>query len=95
LHNGATKQKLQNIHHKTLRKAGLGYNVVKAGPLCGKSSKRHNLNNMYCAIIFCHWAAVGQVHLIRGWCWLRVVSGALGSYCWLKQIVINYAICVK
>jgi len=36
-HNGVKKQKLQNINHNTLRKAGLSYEVVKAGPLCGKS----------------------------------------------------------
>ena len=57
LHNGAWKQKLQNIHHKTLRKAGLGYELGKVGPLCRKSSPRQNLNNMYCAIFFCHLAA--------------------------------------
>jgi hypothetical protein len=80
LHNGIRKQKLQNINHKTLRKAGLSYEVVKASTLCGKSSQRHNLNNMYCAIFFCHLAATGQVDLTNGWCWLRVLSGALGSY---------------
>jgi hypothetical protein len=77
-----------NIQHKTLRNAGLSYEVVKASPLCGKSSQRQYLNNMYCATFFCHLAAVGHIDLIRGLCWLRVVSGALGSYCRLKQIVI-------
>jgi hypothetical protein len=85
-HNGATK----HIHHKTLRQAGLSYGVVKAGRVCRKSSQRQNLNNMYCAIFFSHLAADGQVDLTRGWCWLRVVSGVLGSYfLGLKQIVIN------
>jgi hypothetical protein len=66
LHNGVTKQKLQNIHHNTLRKAGLSYEVVKAGPLCRKSSQRHNLKNMYFAIFFYRLAAAGQVDLTRG-----------------------------
>jgi hypothetical protein len=89
------KQKLQNIHHKTPRKAGLSCEVVKAGRLCGNSSQHQNLNNMYCAIFFCHLAAVGQVDLTRGWCWLPVVSGALSGYFSLEQIVNNYVNCVK
>jgi len=69
LHNVATKQKLQNIHHKTLRKGGLSYEVVKAGPLCRKSSQSHNLNNIPCAIFFCHLAAVGHVDFVGlEWC---------------------------
>jgi hypothetical protein len=84
-----------NIQHMTLRNADLSYEVMKASPLCGKSSQRQYLNDMHCAIIFCHLAAGCQVELIRGLYWLRVVSGALGSYCGLKQIVINYAICVQ
>jgi len=96
LHNGVKKHKLHNIHYKTLRKAGLSYGVVQAGPLCGKSSQSHKLNNMYFAIFFCHIAADGQVDLTRGFCWLCVVSGALGSYFPpLKEIEINYANCVK
>jgi hypothetical protein len=91
-HSGVRKQKLQNIHHNTLRKAGLSYEIEKAGTLCGKSSQRHNLNNMYCAIFFCRLAAGGQIDLTRGWCWHRGVSGALGRYFRLKQFVINYVI---
>jgi hypothetical protein len=30
LPNGVKNQKLQNIHHKTLRKAGLSYEKIKA-----------------------------------------------------------------
>jgi len=43
LHNGVKKHKLQDIHHKTLRKAGLSYKVVKAGPLCRTTSQSQNL----------------------------------------------------
>jgi hypothetical protein len=94
--SGARKQKLQNIHHKTLRKAGLSYEVLKTGPFCRIPSQRHNLNNMYIAIFFCRLAAVGQVDLTRSWCWHRVVSGALGGYFpSLKQIVNNYVSYVK
>jgi len=71
LHYGVRKQKLQNVHHMTLLQAGLSYEAVKAGPLCGKSSQRHNLNNMYCAIFFCRLAAVGQVDLTGGFCCVR------------------------
>jgi hypothetical protein len=90
------QKKLQNIHHKKLCKAGPIYEIVKGGPLCGTSTLRQSLNNMYCAIFFCHLVAVGQVYLTRELCCLCVVSGALGSYFpKLKQIVINYVNCVK
>jgi hypothetical protein len=61
-HNSVTKRKSQNIHHK----AGLSYEVVKAGPLCLTSSQSHNLNNMYRAIFFCRLTVVGQVDLTGG-----------------------------
>jgi hypothetical protein len=80
LHNDVPKQKLQNIHHKTLRKAGLSYVVVKAVPLCGNSLQRQNMDNKYCTIFFCHLAADGQVDLTRGFGRLRLLSGTLGSY---------------
>jgi hypothetical protein len=92
--NGVRKQKIQNIHHKTLHKGGLNYEVVKVGPFCRTSSQRHNLNNMYCAIFFCRLAAVGQVDITRDWCWHRVMFGALDGYFpSLKQIVNNYVQC--
>jgi len=72
------KEKLQNIHHKTVRKAGLSYEAVKYNPLCGKSSLRQNLSNMRYGIFFFRLAANNQVDLTSGWCWLRVVCGALG-----------------
>jgi hypothetical protein len=92
LHNDVRKKKLQNIHQKTLRKADLSYVVVKTVPLCGNSFQRQNTNDMYCTIFCCHFAAVGKVDLARGFGWLRVVSGALGSYFRLKQIVIYYGV---
>jgi hypothetical protein len=55
-HNGITKQKLLYIHYKTLRKAGLIYEAMKA---VGFVLLLHNLNNMYFQIFFCHLAAVG------------------------------------
>jgi hypothetical protein len=90
LHNGVPKQKRQNIHHKTLRKAGLSYEVVKVVRLCGTSSQRHNLNNMYFAVFFCHLAAVGQVELTPKGTFLP-----LGFLWKLQEIVINYVNCVK
>jgi hypothetical protein len=88
--NAATKQKLQNIQHKTLRKACLRYEVVTAGQFFD------SCNNVYCAIFICHLAAVGKVDLTNGWCWLGLGSVALSSYYWrLKQNVINYVNCVK
>jgi len=87
---------LQNIHHKTLRKAGLRYELMKAGPLWGKSSQRHYLNNMYCGIFFSHLEADVQVDLINVWYWVGVLSGELVSYIRrLKQIVNNYVNYVK
>jgi hypothetical protein len=96
LHNVVKKQKPQNIQHKKLCKAGLGYEVVKAGPLCRISSQRHNLNNIYGASLFCYLAADGKVDLTRGFCWLCAVSGALGNYFFpLKEIVIKCINCLK
>jgi hypothetical protein len=89
-HNAVPKQKLQNIHHKTLRKAGLSYEVVKAGRLCGTSSQRHNLNSMYCTIFFCHLAVLGHVELTPNVGWLPS-----GSCTILQETVMNYVNCVK
>jgi hypothetical protein len=90
LHNGVNKQKLQNIYHKTLCKAGLSYEVVKAG-LCGASSQRHNLNNTYIVqFFFCHLVAIGEVELTWKLSW-----SLSGISCALQEIVINYANCVK
>jgi hypothetical protein len=89
-HNCVPKQKLQIIHHKTLRKAGLSYEVVKVGRLCGTSSQRHNLNNMSCAIFFFHLAAVSQVELTR-----KIYLPPSGTSCRLQEFVINYVNCAK
>ena len=90
LHNGVPKQKLENIYHKTLRKDGLSYEVVKVGRLCGNSPQPHNLNNMYWAIFFCHLAVLGHVELIQKGYW---PPSAWSSE--LQEIVINYVNCVK
>jgi hypothetical protein len=90
LHNGVKKDELQNIHHKTLRQFGPSSEVLKAGPLSGKSSQHQTLNSMCCGNFFSNLEAVGQVDLTRGWFWLRVVSGERVSYFRLKEIVINY-----
>jgi hypothetical protein len=52
-HNGVKKHKLQNVHHKTLRKAVLSYEVVKTGRLCGKPWKHQNLNNVCYGMFLC------------------------------------------